>query len=81
MMEKVYMIHTFYKLKKYWDSESIQNWIKRKQWLAAKTFPPSGGGAMAWWQQVLAVDAKFNNHRAPAAPGFSKSILLQLVDF
>ncbi|XP_042893188.1 WD repeat-containing protein 13-like [Penaeus japonicus] len=25
---------------------------------------------MAWWQQVLAVDAKFNNHRAPAAPGF-----------
>ncbi|KAK7051132.1 WD repeat-containing protein 13 [Halocaridina rubra] len=25
---------------------------------------------MAWWQQVLAVDAKFNNHRAPATPGF-----------
>ncbi|CAL4109486.1 unnamed protein product, partial [Meganyctiphanes norvegica] len=25
---------------------------------------------MALWQQVLAVDAKFNNHRAPATPGF-----------
>ncbi|XP_066947321.1 WD repeat-containing protein 13-like isoform X1 [Macrobrachium rosenbergii] len=25
---------------------------------------------MALWQQVLAVDAKFNNHRAPASPGF-----------
>lgn len=25
---------------------------------------------MAWWQQVLAVDAKFNYHRAPASPGF-----------
>ncbi|XP_050729025.1 WD repeat-containing protein 13-like [Eriocheir sinensis] len=25
---------------------------------------------MAWWQQVLAVDAKFNYHRAPVSPGF-----------
>lgn len=32
----------------------------------------TGRTAMAWWQQVLAVDAKFNNHRAPATPGFSK---------
>ncbi|KAK3854623.1 hypothetical protein Pcinc_038914 [Petrolisthes cinctipes] len=30
----------------------------------------TGRTAMAWWQQVLAVDAKFNNHRAPATPGF-----------
>ena len=27
---------------------------------------------MSQWQQVLAVDAKFNSYRAPDSPGFSK---------